>query len=410
MRLAESFAPLRDRSFRLFFLGRAVSMLGSSMAPVALAFGVLDLVDSAAALGIVLAARSVPMAGFMLLGGVVADRFPRSTVLRLSHLGAALTQGAVAVLLITGHAEVWMIVVLEFANGTVVAFTFPALQGVLPQLVPRHQLQQANAMMAFTRNVTLIVGPGIAGALVVTVGSGWAIGVDALTYGFAAACMGLLSVPAYARDGSAGMWHDLREGWGEFRSREWVWVVVAAFGVMNMIHAGLWYTLGPAIARDTIGERGWGLVLGAEAAGFFLASIVLLRVSIRYPLRAGMLGMLVGVLPFLALGVAPQVVLLIGLSMAAGAGMEVFSVGWATALQQHVPEEVLGRVFSYDALGSFVAIPVGQLLAGPLAAVFGTTEVVVAATVLYALVASSTLLSRSVRGLERAPAEQVVGS
>src|SRR4028118_247661 len=124
---AAGLAPLRDRRFRLLFAGRSVSMLGSAMAPVALAFAVLEISDSAAVLGIVLAARSIPMAGFMLLGGVVADRFSRSLVLRLSHVGAALTQGAVAVVLIAGVAELWMLVVLEFLNGTVVAFTFPAL-------------------------------------------------------------------------------------------------------------------------------------------------------------------------------------------------------------------------------------------------------------------------------------------
>ena len=400
MRVPDSLAPLRDRSFRIFFLGRAVSMLGSAMAPIALAFAVLDLTGSATALGVVLAARSVPMAGFMLIGGVVADRFSRSTVLRASHLGAALTQGAVAVLLLTGQAELWMIVVLEFANGTLVAFTFPALMGVVPQLVRREELQQANAMMAFTRNATSMVGPALAGLLVVSFGSGWAIAVDALTYGVAAVCMGLLAVPAFVRTDQTSMLHDLRVGWTEFRSREWVWVIVAAFGVMNMIYAGLWLTLGPSIAQDTIGERSWGLALSAEAAGFFVMSVLLLWWSIRYPLRAGMIGMLIGVAPLLALGLAPDVVLLVALAALAGAAGEVFDVGWSTALQEHVPGDVLSRVASYDALGSFVAIPVGQLLAGPLALLLGTREVVLLGSGVYVVVVLASLTSRSVRDLE----------
>jgi MFS family permease len=403
MRVPDSLSPLRDRTFRTFYLGRAVSMLGSAMAPIALAFGVLDISSSAAALGTVLAARSIPMAAFMLLGGVVADRFSRSTVLRLSHLGAALTQGAVAVLLLSGTAELWMLVVLEFLNGTVVAFTFPALQGVIPQLVRRDELQRANALMAFTRNASAIVGPAIAGALVVTVGSGWAIGVDALAYGVAAVCMGLLALPAYVRAEQTSMLQDLREGWGEFVSREWVWVVVAAFGVINAIHAGLWFTLGPTIALDTVGERGWGLVLSAEAGGFFVMSLVLLRMTLRHPLRAGMLCMLAGTLPLLALGLAPELSLLMIGAAVSGACTEVFGVGWSTALHENVPEEVMSRVFSYDALGSFVAIPVGQLLAGPLAAAFGLRRVVIVGALLYAVLAAATLLSRSVRDLESRP-------
>jgi MFS family permease len=401
MSIPESLSPLRDPVFRLFYLGRAVSMLGSSMAPVALAFGVLDVTNSAAALGTVLAARSVPMAAFMLLGGVVADRFSRSVVLRLSHVGAALTQGAVAAVLITGVAELWMLVVLEFLNGTVVAFTFPALQGVIPQLVRRDELQQANALMAFTRNASHILGPSIAGVLVVTVGSGWAIGIDAATYGVAALCMGWLALPAYVRENATSMMQDLREGWVEFAAREWVWVVVAAFGLMNAIHAGIWYTLGPTIAKDTIGERGWGLVLSAEAAGFFVMSLVLLKLTLRYPLRAGMLCMVAAVLPMLALGLSPQLVLLVAGAAVSGACTEVFGVGWSTALHEHVPEETMSRVFSYDALGSFVAIPVGQLLAGPAAELLGVRAVIVGGGVLYALIGLSTLLSRSVRDLER---------
>jgi MFS family permease len=409
VKVPDSLAPLRDPVFRVFYLGRAVSLLGSSMAPVALAFGVLEISNSAAALGTVLAARSIPMAGFMLVGGVVADRFSRSVVLRLSHLGAALTQGAVALLLVTGQAELWMLVVLEFLNGTMVAFTVPAMQGVIPQLVRRDQLQQANALMAFTRNAAFILGPSVAGVLVVTVGAGWAIGVDAITYALAAACMGMLALPAYVRENATSMLHDLREGWQEFASREWVWVVVAAFGVMNAIHAGLWFILGPTVAKETIGERGWGLVLSAEAAGFFVMSLVLLKLTLRYPVRAGMLCMLVSVLPMLALGLSPTLLLLVVGAAVSGACIEVFSVGWSTALHEHVPEEVLSRVASYDALGSFVAIPIGQLLVGPLAHVLGTREVIIGGAVLYVLVGASTLLSRSVRDLQRRQPDPVEG-
>lgn len=136
-------------------------------------------------------------------------------------------------------------------------------------------------------------------------------------------------------------------------------------------------------------------------------TLVLLRVSLRFPLRAGMLGMLVFTAPLLALGLAPGAVLLVVTAALAGAGMELFGIGWETALQTHVPNEVLGRVASYDALGSFVAIPVGQLLAGPLAQWLGTREVVLGGAVLYSVVVASTLLSRSVRDLEATPPDAV---
>jgi MFS family permease len=405
MRLADSLAPLRGAPFRWFFVGRAASLLGNAMAPIALAFAVLDLTGEASDLGLVLAARSIPMAGLMLVGGVIADRVSRSLVLQVSHLGAAVTQGAVAVLLISGGAELWMLIALEFANGTLFAFSFPALQGAIPQVTERRHLQQANAMLAFARNATMIVGPSIAGLLVVTVGSGWAIGYDAVSFVVAAYCMGRLRLPTLERAERTSMLHDLRVGWSEFTSRTWVWVVVVAFGVLNMIHAGVWFTLGPAVAKDTIGEGQWGLVISGEAVGFFVMSLILLRVSLRYPLRAGMIGVTALGLPMALLGLEPQVIALVATAFIAGAGGEVFGIGWQTAMHEHIPSDVLSRVWSYDAFGSFVALPVGQVLVGPLAALWGEREVVVGGAAIYIALGFATLLSKSVRNLERAVVE-----
>lgn len=401
MTLKESFSPMRTAAFRWFFVGRAASLLGNAMAPIALAFAVLDLTGKASDLGLVLAARSIPMAGLMLLGGVIADRFSRSQVLVLSHVGAAITQGAVAVLLISGSAELWMLIGLEFANGVLVAFSFPALQGAIPQVTDRSHLQQANALLAFARNAAFVVGPSIAGLLVVTVGSGWAVGYDAVSFLLAAYCMGRLRLPAMVREVTTSMVHDLRVGWSEFTSRTWVWVVVAAFGGMNMVLGAVWFTLGPAIARDTIGEGSWGVVLSAEAAGFFVMSLVLLRVSLRFPLRGGMISVATFGIPMVMLGLDPQAMPLVAAAFVAGAGTELFGIGWQTALQEHVPGEVLSRVASYDALGSMVALPIGQILAGPLALLLGTREVVIVGAVVFIGLGLSTLLSRSVRNLGR---------
>ena len=405
MNLADALTPLRDRRFAWYYAGRVISVTGSMMVPVALAFAVLDIDDSPSALGIVLAAQSVPLVVFLLVGGVVADRFSRSLVMQLSHLLSALTQGAVAVLVITGTAELWMVIVLEVLNGTVLAFTFPAMNGVVPQVVPRTHLQQANALLSFSRAGLAIIGPTVAALLVVSVGPGWALAIDSLTWLVAAGCMAKVAIPSRTRDADAAppsMIRELREGWGAFTEHTWLWLIVLAFGLGNAIHAGAWYTLGPALAKDTIGEAGWGLVLSAEAAGILLTTVLMLRVRLRYPLRTGMLGVCCFAAPCLMLGLNPQVWPLVLMAFVAGAGMEIFGIGWNTAMHENIDEKVLSRVSSYDALGSFVAIPVGQLTFGPLAAAFGTRDVLVVAGVLYAAIALATLLSRSVRRLERA--------
>ena len=400
----DAFAPLRERNFAWYYASRFSNTLGSMMASIALTFAVLDLTDSASALGQVLAARTVPMVIFLLFGGVIADRFPRTLILQLSNLLSAATQGLVAYLVISGQAELWMIIVLEIANGTVSAVSFPAMSSMVPQLVRRDQLQSANALLSLSRGGLTIVGPTIGALLVVTVGSGWALAVDALTWFVAAVLMLPMKIPARApRAERTSTMVELREGWTLFRTTTWLWVVVLAFSALNMIHTGAWFTLGPAVAKGTIGEQGWGFVLSAESVGLVLMTVVLLRVRMRRPLLYGMLGCSLMAVPMVVLGIEPHLVLLIATTLVAGAGIEVFSIAWNLAMQENIEEAQLSRAYSYDALGSFVAMPVGQLLYGPLGEAFGYREVLLWSGVAYAAIALLTLSSRSVRTMERQP-------
>jgi len=401
MRLPDALAPLREPGFRWFFGARVTSMAGSTMAPVALAFAVLDLTGSASALGLVLAARTIPMVLFLLLGGVVSDRFSRTLVMRASNLLSALTQGMIAYLVITGRAELWMFITIEAANGTVAAFTMPAMDGVIPQLVRRTHLQQANALLSFSRAGLTIVGPTVAALLVAGVGSGWALAIDSLSWLAAGLLLTRVHLPARVRAAGTSMLRDLREGWSVFRGHTWLWVVVAGFGVMNGIHAGAWFTLGPALARDSFGVRGWGYVLSAESAGFLVMTLLMLRLHLRRPLLAGMLGMSLFSVPLLMLGLDPHVLPLVVTAFLAGAGMEVFGIGWSVTMQEHIDERVLSRAYSYDALGSFVAMPLGQIVYGPLGETFGYRPVLVASAVVYLATVLLVLSSRSVRDLRR---------
>jgi MFS family permease len=403
-------APLRGTSFRWYFAARLVNLLGLTMAPVALTFAVLDLSDSPSALGRVLAAESIPLVVFLLVGGVIADRFNRATVLRVTNVGAGLSQGAIATLVLTGTAELWHLVVLAAVNGTLAAASFPAMTSVVPSLVPRDQLQPANVLLSMQRASLAIVGPSAAAALVVTVGPGWALAIDSVTWLLSALLLLRVRIPprTEARS-SASFVAELREGWVVFTGHTWLWVIVLAFGVLNAIHMGAWFTLGPAVAKDTIGEQGWGYVLSAEAVGLLAMTLVLSRVRLERPLRAGMLGMTVFAAPMLILGSNPVLPLLIAAAFAAGLGMEVFGLGWNLAMQENIEERMLSRAYSYDALGSFVAIPIGQLTFGPLGEAFGAQRVILVSGCVYGAIALATLLSRSVRRLERAePAAEPV--
>ncbi|MET9022981.1 MFS transporter [Actinopolymorpha sp. NPDC004070] len=400
-----SLAPLRHRRFRYFLGARFSTLLGSAIAPIAVAFAVLDLTHSPSALGMVLAARTIPMVVLVLFGGVLADRIRRDVVLLTANLLCFGTQSLAAILLLTGTADIWQIAAIEAVNGAAAAFTFPALQGLMPQLVDRTELQQANALNGLSRNITMIGGGAVGGALVGFLGPGWGLAVDAVTFGVAAVLISRLRLARVPREPQqrSSTWTDLRVGWQEFVSRRWVWVIVAAFSVFNAVTAGAVQTLGPVIADETFGRVGWGLVQSAGGVGLVVGALVMLRWRPRRPLVVGMLGCGVAVIELLVLGLSPTLAPLLAIGFLVGVGTDLFGIGWETALQEHVPTERLSRVASYDMLGSLVAVPVGQLTAGPLAAVFGASDVVVGGAVVLAVVVTLTVADSSVRGLRRTP-------
>jgi MFS family permease len=320
-------------------------------------------------------------------------------------VATAVTQGAAAALVISGHADLWMLTGIEAVNGAASAFTFPAMMGIVPLIVDRTRLQPANALLAFSRSGLTVIGPAVAGLLVVTVGPGWALAFDAMTYVIAILCLWQVRLPR--RDLATvpertSMFTELRDGWSEFRSRTWLWVVVVVFGLLNAIHFGAIGVLGPLVSTrvPALGAGGWGLALSAEAVGTVAATVVMLRVSFRYPLRVGMIAIAAIAVPIVMLGLSPSTWPLVFAMFVAGSGTELFGVGWSTAMQEHIPEAVLSRVSSYDALGSFVAMPLGSLLFGLLADRFDPEPVLIVSGVVYVLLALGTLLSRSVRDLE----------
>ena len=200
--------------------------------------------------------------------------------------------------------------------------------------------------------------------------------------------------------------NDLAAGWHYVRRTTWLWVVVLAFALLNMIWNASIITLGPVVAKDTIGEQGWGLVLSAQAAGLLAMTLVLLRFPLRHrPLLVGMAAISTVGVPIALLGAHPTLALVMVTMFVAGAGTEVFGMAWNLAMQEHVPDDMLSRAYSYDMLGSLMAMPIGQLAAGPLALAFGYDQVLVVSGVAYVAVSLLTLVSASVRRLPRA--EQV---
>ena len=404
-------APLRHREFRLLFTGRATTILGSAMAPVALAFAVLDITGSKTDLGLVLAARALPQLLFLLVGGIWADRLPRHRVMVASDLVSGASQAAVAALLITGNAEIWHLVAFGIVNGTSTAFFFPASQGIVPQTVPPGLLQQANALLRLVLNGSFIGGAALGGLLVAAFGSGTAIAIDSVTFFAGAVFIGAMRLPASLRLESTTFLVDLAVGWKEFRARTWLWVIVLQFSFVNAVESGALYVLGPVVAEEELGgARDWGLIVAAQAVGMVAGGLVGLRFQPRRMLLAATLAILLmpGVLVTLGFPLALPVI--IGAAFLAGVGIEMFSILWDTTMQQQIPGEMLSRLYSYDMVGSLALVPIGYAVAGPVAEVLGVQTTLWAAAGVAVAATLPVLLVRDVQRLERKPVLEPVTS
>jgi predicted MFS family arabinose efflux permease len=317
-----------------------------------------------------------------------------------SNVLSGVAQAVAALLLVTGTAEIWHLAVIALARAIATSFFFPAQQGIIPQTVPFELLQPANALMRLTLNVTTITGAAVGGIVVAAAGPGWALAFDAVTYFAAAALLLPMRIVAPQRDAETSFVADLREGWSAFRSRTWLWVVVIGFGFSNAAQASAVNVLGPIVAKDSLGGAGvWGLVLAAQGVGLVIGGVISLRIHPARPLLVGVSAGLLFVPPIVLLALeAPWPAIALA-ACAAGLGIELFSVFWDLSMQGHVPNELLSRVYAWDALGSLVLIPAAYAIVGPLSEAVGisTTLWGCAAIVTVALLAQ--LASRDVRHL-----------
>ena len=383
---------------------QAASMMGDGLVPVALSFAVISLGGGAAEIGIVLGAQWVAMVGFVLAGGVVADRFPRRRVLVVADLVRLVVQATSAVLLLSGTATVTYLAVLMAAYGAAEAFVRPATTALLPRTVPPERLQQANALLGLTWNMGAVLGPAIGGALVVLVEPGGALAAQALTYAVSAGFLLSMRVPGgdITLPSGASVLADLRGGLAEVAQRGWLWWTIAVVAVWLLIAEAPFTVLGPLISeRELGGAAAWATILTAYGIGGLAGGTVALAWKPQRPLFAGAL-LLAFEAPSLALlAFAAPVPAIAATAFLGGAATGIFMTLWDTALQQNVPGEALGRVSAVDWGGSTALLPLGYALVGPAVALVGERALLLFAAFVTLVLAVATVARRDVRNLRQ---------
>jgi MFS family permease len=406
-RLRRPLTVLRHRDFRYLWLAQSASGLGDAIVTVAIALFVIDLTGSATDLGLVLAAHGIPLVAFLMIGGVWADRLPRHRLMIVTDLARFGLHGLLAVLIFTGAAAIWQIVVIEILFGIAEAFFRPAATGLLPQTVPEEDIQEANAVTTMFLSFADFAGPALAAALVVGVGAGAAFAIDAATFLLSAAFLSRIHPRRRGSESEiegGSVWVELRQGYREVRSRTWVWVTLASISVSLFVGLAPWYVLGPVIGKHQYGDVGvYGAVAAAFGAGLVIGSLVGVGWKPRYPMRLGMIFVLAWPPAMVLYGVGATLVLAIPALMLAGVGIALFDVWWATALADRIPPSRLSRVTSYDWMVSLGLLPLGYLLAGPLAEAFGAVEVFMAGCALALLATAAALIPRETRMLTSRP-------
>jgi predicted MFS family arabinose efflux permease len=407
VRLPSDLDVLRLRDFRLVFGAALVSLVGDGVVPVALAFAVLDLTGSATDLGVVLAARTIALVASLLAGGVVADRVGRRTVMISADLVRLVTQGAIGALLVGGDATVAEIAVSQVLLGAASGFFNPASSGLIPA-VAGERLQQANALQGMAMAVGNIAGPAIAAVLVVATGPGWALLIDAASYGASAALLARVRRDDPRPASATHFLADLRNGFTEVRSRTWVWSIIAVFSLVNTL-AAAFPVLGALTAKQHLGgAAAWAAILAFRAVGSLIGSTTLLRLRPQRPLLAATLTGMITALPTLLLAVPAPLVLIVIVGLMSGIGSMVFNTLWETTLQQHIPASARSRVSSYDWFGSIALQPIGYALIGPLATGIGVSAALYLCGGLEIAAVATLLTVREIRTLPPLPGQPTV--
>jgi MFS family permease len=317
----------------------------------------------------------LPLVLFTLVGGVIGDRFPRAALVGLTDILIAVFVMFNGISLITGNGSVLIFVITGAIGGFLNAIWYPAMSALTSDLAEPKILQESNSAIMLSSNVAMIVGTSIGGVLVATLGAGWAIFVDGVTFLIAGLLVFALraATPVNKTEEHESTFQQLKTGWREFRTRTWVFVIVISFSFLVAMERAVYSVLGPLVADKQLGgPKPWSIILTAWAIGSVVGVLFAAKIKPKYPIRIAVVTQFPIFFWFFSLANANQIWLIAVISFFVGISFDFFYVLWITTLQQQIPKESLSRVMAYDVLGSLSLAPIGIAIAGPLAEVIGT--------------------------------------
>lgn len=389
------------KGFTPLISSRFISNVGNGMSPIALAYGVLSIEGTDGGdLSIVMAARFFPMIAFMLFGGVFADRFQRNRIVGGSDILGSFLAAVSAISLIAGSSSVLLLAAMGALFGVLNALWWPAMSGVLPEILPKEKLQEGNAVVGLLSNIGNISGTLLGGVIVAALNPGWALLIDAASFFIAGVIVWNLNLPSKSKVESPGIIHDLFVGWREFISRSWVVTMVLTFALINMVFESMYQVLGPLNFSDPdSGPKQWSLNLAGLTAGMMIGGVIVLKTKFKQPLLVSMILIAISAVWDFTLAFDLPLIYCIAAAIFSGISLEIFMVTWNTSMQTHIPEESYSRVNAYDALGSFGIAPLGIVIAGPLASHFGVNSILLVTGSITFFAALASLTVKSVRNL-----------
>jgi MFS family permease len=376
--------PLKIRDFAFLWAGMTISIVGDGIYMVALPFLVFQISNLPTALAAVGAAWTIPQVVFLLLAGVVTDRFDRRRVLIASDLVRALAIGVAGGLSVAGVLELWHLYILVAIFGAGEAFFMPAFGAIVPQVVPKDQLVEANSLDQFVRPIGMrLAGPVIGGLVVAVAGPGEAFIIDAATFVFSAVMVMAMRRRIRAEvSTSTSVAIELREGFGFIRSKPWLWGGLLATALGQFAFYGPWVVLVPFVIRNSLGgsasNYAWVLAAGGVAA-ILVSMLIGQRGLPDQPVVFVLSLWALATLALAGFGVSETLWHPIVVAFVLMGGITAGQIVWGTLEHRYVPNELLGRVSSVDWLVSTSLLPLSFLVAGPAGEAFGPRRTLIIA-------------------------------